>query len=771
MIAPTPPHEGDPFRRLLKLLGHDESSQIVVCHRAKGSSAAPTPNIVTGITEAQRVVFDRASTCDVWFEVHHMGPLGEAGRGREELCTRASALVADLDVKPGGLGDLETCQAVVDKLTAHLGTPPGAIIRSGGGLHVYWRIIDGTDVARAGAQLKRWRQLVKRCAAEAGGAADSVQDLARILRVPGTYNRKGAPVLITAEFPDDAEPLTLDEIDDRLTDAAIPTARDEPPGEGAAPAAGWATAGATCHYAAAMLEAWQLERVDSGSRHAWLVSQATRLAAAHRLGCLADPDLARQALAMAFERVMAIPTGDPTGRTAPGYLEVDSALEWGVARAEAMSEAEARAELGDHEHRGTARATVVDWHAPDLERDVFGATPTLARVLDTARAAMLSPWAVLGALLARAVAMTEPGLVIPAFIADRASLNIAVAVVGPSGSGKSGAAAVAAGMIEGPHVDVVTPSSGEGLVAMFAERDGRGDDAALVRTRALTVVDEIKALGGVQDRSGSTLAATIRSAITGAALSNYAADPTRRRAIAAHAYRWCIVAGAQLGTARVLLDDADGGTPQRFLWVAADDPRAVSDHPAPDPVPIRGPRVNLRGEVAYPERVGAQVRSNRLLIQRGEAGALDGHAMLVRLKVAAALAMIHERTERGPLEVDEALWEIAGLILEHSDRVRSRVLEHHRHEAEQQSRIRGRMDAAREIGASDELLERAALAIARKVQRASGPLTRQAVRDAVGRYRVERGAAIALAVERRWVVEVEIDGARLYQAGAVKVAP
>jgi hypothetical protein len=154
----------------------------------------------------------------------------------------------------------------------------------------------------------------------------------------------------------------------------------------------------------------------------------------------------------------------------------------------------------------------------------------------------------------------------------------------------------------------------------------------------------------------------------------------------------------------------------------------------------------------------------------GESGALDGHAVLVRLKTAAALALLHNRTTSAGLVVDSDLWRVSGLILEHSDRVRSRVLEHHRREAEREHLNRGRMDAAREIGASDELLERAALAVARKVQRAGEPLKRQSVRDAVGRYRVEKGAAIDLAIERRWVVEVEVDGARLYDAGTVRLA-
>jgi hypothetical protein len=766
--------KGEPFRRLLELLGYDEGSQIVVCFQAKGPHARFTPAPVIGITAAQKVVSDRVRICDVWVETNSMQPIN-SGRGSDALTVRLAALTADLDAKAGGLDTIEKCHEVVDKLTAYMGTPPAVVVHSGGGLQPYWPITDGVDIPRAGAQLKRWRELVERCAEEVGGKVDATFDLARCLRVPGTYNRKREPVLVTAEFVDDFESLTLDEVDDLFSAAGITQRKhSETPDEPStmqSPATNWANAEKNCHYVEAMISGWQTDQAQGG-RHSWLVSQATRLAAAHRLGCLADYELASQLLGQAFERILAVNTGDPQARTTPDHKEIERALIWGIEKVETMTEEQVRDELKNHEHRPTSRAAVVNWHSVDLERDVFTATPELGQVRDVARHAMLSPWAVLGAIMARLLALTEPSLTVPAFIGSSASLNFATVLVGPSGSGKTSAATVAARMLtDGPHVDVLTPSSGEGLVALFAERDGKGETAALVRNRCLTVVDEIASLGGIQDRNGSTLAATIRSAISGSALSNYSADPTRRRAVAEHAYRWCIVAGAQLGTARVLLDDADGGTPQRFLWVAADDPHAVDNHPEPGALELHAPRVTMRGPLIYPDQVGAEVRANRLRIMTGESGALDGHAVLVRLKVAAALALLHSRATSAGLIVDGTLWHISGLILEHSDRVRSRVLEHHRREAEREHLNRGRMDAAREIGASDELLERAALAIARKVERASEPLKRQAVRDSVGRRRVNKSAAIDLAIERRWIAEVEVEGERLYQAGAVKVAP
>jgi len=64
---------------------------------------------------------------------------------------------------------------------------PTAVIHSGGGLHCYWLLEDTvpvTDANRAEiAHLQAaWVELV--------GADDGAKDLARVLRVPGTYNRK-----------------------------------------------------------------------------------------------------------------------------------------------------------------------------------------------------------------------------------------------------------------------------------------------------------------------------------------------------------------------------------------------------------------------------------------------------------------------------------------------------------------------------------------------------------------------------------------------------
>jgi hypothetical protein len=83
-------------------------------------------------------------------------------------------------------------QAAIDQL-GRVGLPPSVLWDSGGGVQAIWRVEGGIkirsdeDRARAQALTRRWDRTVK--AAMTPHDADSVFDLARVLRVPGTRNR------------------------------------------------------------------------------------------------------------------------------------------------------------------------------------------------------------------------------------------------------------------------------------------------------------------------------------------------------------------------------------------------------------------------------------------------------------------------------------------------------------------------------------------------------------------------------------------------------
>jgi hypothetical protein len=113
-------------------------------------------------------------------------------RGTEADVTRLAALWCDLDVKPGSCQDLTVAHAIIDELASVVGTRPSAITHSGHGLHAYWPIDGGhiTDVVIARALVRRWGRLVAVVAETHGARRDSVYDLPRMLRLPGTYNNK-----------------------------------------------------------------------------------------------------------------------------------------------------------------------------------------------------------------------------------------------------------------------------------------------------------------------------------------------------------------------------------------------------------------------------------------------------------------------------------------------------------------------------------------------------------------------------------------------------
>lgn len=147
---------------------------------------------------------------DVWFSLNpgtsgmmtlKDGRVVPSGRVTRETVTRLSALHADLDV--GGRGkvmpDVAACQSVVTDLSTMLGTPPIAIIASGHGYQPIWAInpepFAGDDATEL---LKRWGALVRMAAENYGGAVDSVFELARLVRAPGSVNYKHEPVAATA---------------------------------------------------------------------------------------------------------------------------------------------------------------------------------------------------------------------------------------------------------------------------------------------------------------------------------------------------------------------------------------------------------------------------------------------------------------------------------------------------------------------------------------------------------------------------------------------
>lgn len=160
---------------------------------------------------------------DVWFSLNpgtegtmkrRDGRIVPSGRVTIKTVTRLAALHADLDV--GGRGktipDVAAAQGIVTDLSQMLGAPPICVIASGHGYQPIWAVAP-TDFAGDPATelLKRWGKLVRMTAESYGGEVDSVFELARLVRAPGTINYKHEPVAATATMLG-GRALTVEEI-------------------------------------------------------------------------------------------------------------------------------------------------------------------------------------------------------------------------------------------------------------------------------------------------------------------------------------------------------------------------------------------------------------------------------------------------------------------------------------------------------------------------------------------------------------------------------
>jgi hypothetical protein len=315
--------------------------------------------------------------------------------------------------------------------------------------------------------------------------------------------------------------------------------------------------------------------------------------------------------------------------------------------------------------------------------EFWKARPVLAHLFAFSRARRVGPWAVLGATLARVVAATPPEVQFPPLIGGRASLNIMIGLVGPSGMGKDAAQKVAteAVAIQMPPFSVHPLGSGEGLSKMFMRhvkptREDPHPEAQQYNRAELVTIGEIDTFSAIANRQSSTLMPQIRQAAMGEQLGFFYSDETKRMMVPEHRYRLCLIAGIQPARSATLLDDADGGTPQRFVWLPAGDPDAPDLAP-PEPTPMLWctPEWDRLENRVYGTQVArllplppsAREAMDRARVQRlrQQGDALDSHALLTRAKVAAGLAILD-----GMHLVSEEDWQLSGVVMAMSDHQR-----------------------------------------------------------------------------------------------------
>lgn len=312
------------------------------------------------------------------------------------------------------------------------------------------------------------------------------------------------------------------------------------------------------------------------------------------------------------------------------------------------------------------------------------ARPEIEHIYATAKRRKLSPWALLAATLTRAATLVPHTVAFRSFLGRR-PVNMIAAVSGPTGAGKSVAESVVseAFIWPGDLPPLTEPGSGEAIASAFgfiADKDDpefgieRGD---LLWRRtdhaARLYFDEIGRLNAIQNRQGATVLEYLKTGESGGDLGRVLAS-FQGVQIPAGCYRMTATLNVQPERAHLILseDEAAGGFAGRMLWASTTYLPFVGiarDRSVAEAWPLASlDWAGVHNIDALPEMEDAfEAQQDASLA--GDLDPLESHSALLRAKVAICLMVLDGRQA---LMSDD--WRLAGLVLEHSRRVRDAVL-------------------------------------------------------------------------------------------------
>lgn len=191
----------------------------------------------TDIQEASRHAVVQASETDVYFGVGLTDQVLENHqRAKSDQITAIPGAWADIDVVHP-LRKKKNLPETKDEAIAFLDGfkfKPSLTIDSGYGIQAYWlfkeihRINTEDEREHTNHVLLRWHQTLLLDTKEKGWSLDSVHDLSRVMRIPGTWNRKGTvkpiPVKIISESDFRCE---LEDLEGRSIEYALPSKADD----------------------------------------------------------------------------------------------------------------------------------------------------------------------------------------------------------------------------------------------------------------------------------------------------------------------------------------------------------------------------------------------------------------------------------------------------------------------------------------------------------------------------------------------------------------
>jgi hypothetical protein len=399
--------------------------------------------------------------------------------------------------------------------------------------------------------------------------------------------------------------------------------------------------------------------------------------------------------------------------------EFEDMWAWAMGQLTDTSAAETRAKWTERQAaRSIPRQASGQESTPDpsqwLPETFWGAREALQHIRDAAWSRGRAADSVLYVVLARLAAMLPPGVTVDSGISTPASLNLGVALVGPSGSGKSGAVAVGSEVLADPQWleqadhrwDLNPLGSGEGIAEAYygtaEEATGeihksgpyKGDPVMKsvrrqVRWNALFYADEGESLTKLLQRTGATIGSVLRAALTGGTIGQKNGREETTRIVEAGHYSFALVIGFQPTTIGPLIEDAGAGTPQRFVYCPSTDPQIPDDAPAwphalradvgrivqdaagGDPFIGAGTPPEVKRPMSLCESAREELRLHNLAKNRGQHTdpQLDSHWPVMRLKLAGLLALLD-----GRYDVTDEDWQLSAVMWTTSSAVRDAVV-------------------------------------------------------------------------------------------------
>lgn len=367
---------------------------------------------------------------------------------------------------------------------------------------------------------------------------------------------------------------------------------------------------------------------------------------------------------------------------------------------------------GDRKRERTIRFEGEDrpWFLPE---EFWETRPVFDHLRRAAWSRMASPEGVLVAALCLTLYYAEPNVMLSAPVGSEAPINLLATLCGNPSDGKSVCRKLAMEALTFENAKAFHsfgPSSGQGIAKQYQYlKKPRGQEAYMqsVRTSAFALAEEIDSLKAQSSMQGSTLSSELRKAAMGEALGSGNVGETATN-LPENTYRFVMLVCTQPELAGWLLEGAAGGLPQRFLWCAVRDPRIVDGIEFPEPMTVRMPfestpqpfdefseheygQPRARWVMKGTETIWNEIRqaAREAKMSGDDDVSLDGHSLLTRRKVSAALALLDGRNN----DNDED-WELAALIMDMSNAsrewVQGRVMAAAAKENEQKSKARAK---------------------------------------------------------------------------------